>query len=88
MKTTRKMMTRVLVIGLDGATFEVIDPLIREGKLPTLGRLLREGTRAVLESTAFPHSAPAWTSCMTGVNPGKHGVFGFGVRDELSHFCF
>ena len=82
------MMGRILVIGLDGATFEVIEPLISEGKLPTIERLLREGTRAVLESTAFPHSAPAWTSCMTGVNPGKHGVFGFGVRDNQNNYRF
>jgi len=88
MTATRKMMGRVLVIGLDGATFEVIEPLINEGKLPTIGRLLREGTRAVLESTPFPHSAPAWTSCMTGVNPGKHGVFGFGVRDDQNNYRF
>lgn len=88
MTATRKMMGRVLVIGLDGATFEVIEPLIHEGKLPTIGRLLREGTRAVLESTPFPHSAPAWTSCMTGVNPGKHGVFGFGVRDDQNNYRF
>jgi len=81
-------MGRILVIGLDGATFEVIEPLISEGKLPTIGRLLREGTRAILESTAFPHSAPAWTSCMTGVNPGKHGVFGFGVRDDQNNYRF
>jgi len=81
-------MGRILVIGLDGATFEVIEPLISEGKLPTIERLLREGTRAVLESTAFPHSAPAWTSCMTGVNPGKHGVFGFGVRDDQNNYRF
>jgi predicted AlkP superfamily phosphohydrolase/phosphomutase len=82
------MMGRILVIGLDGATFEVIDPLIKEGKLPTIGRLLREGSHAILESTPFPHSAPAWTSCMTGVNPGKHGVFGFGVRDDQNNYRF
>ena len=81
-------MGRILVIGLDGATFEVIEPLIREGRLPTIERLLREGTRAILESTPFPHSAPAWTSCMTGVNPGKHGVFGFGVRDDQNNYRF
>ena len=81
-------MNRILVIGLDGATFRVIDPLMQEGRLPTIQRLVREGTRAVLESTPFPHSAPAWASCLTGVNPGKHGVFGFGVRDEENNYRF
>jgi predicted AlkP superfamily phosphohydrolase/phosphomutase len=81
-------MGRVLVIGLDGGTFKAIDPLIQGGKLPTIQRLLREGTNAVLESTPFPHSAPAWTSCLTGVNPGKHGVFGWGVRDDQNSYRF
>jgi predicted AlkP superfamily phosphohydrolase/phosphomutase len=81
-------MKRILVIGLDGATFNVIEPLIQEGRLPVMKRLLREGTSAVLESTPFPHSAPAWTSCFTGVNPGKHGVFGWGVRGDQSSYRF
>ena len=68
---------KVLVIGLDGATFQVIDPLLAEGKLPTLARLETEGTRATLTSTLPPNSAPAWTSFMTGVNPAKHGILDF-----------
>ena len=66
---------KVLVIGLDGATFDIIDPLIREGRLPNLENLLQEGTRASLKSTLMPNSFPAWSSCVTGVNPGKHGIF-------------
>jgi predicted AlkP superfamily phosphohydrolase/phosphomutase len=81
-------MGRLLIIGLDGATFDVIEPLINEGKLPTLRRILNEGTRAILESTPFPSSAPAWTSCLTGTNPGKHGIFGFGVRDDQNNYRF
>jgi predicted AlkP superfamily phosphohydrolase/phosphomutase len=81
-------MSRILVIGLDGATFDVIEPLIQKGGLPMIEKLLREGTSAMLKSTPFPHSAPAWTSCLTGVNPGKHGVFGWGVRDDQSSYRF
>ncbi len=66
---------KVLVIGLDGATFDIIDPLIEKGKLPNLERLMRMGTRAALKSTIMPNSFPAWSSCVTGVNPGKHGIF-------------
>lgn len=68
---------RVFCIGLDGATFDLIDPWIREGKLPNLKRFMEEGTRGVLRSVIHPFSPQAWGSFMTGVNPGKHGVFGF-----------
>lgn len=68
---------KVFCIGLDGATFELIDPWIKEGKLPNLKRFMEEGTRGVLRSVIHPFSPQAWGSFMTGVNPGKHGVFGF-----------
>jgi len=81
-------MGKVFIVGLDGATFDVLNPLIKMGKLPNLSKMLQAGTSAILESTPFPHSAPAWASCLTGVNPGKHGVFGFGVRDEKNNYRF
>jgi predicted AlkP superfamily phosphohydrolase/phosphomutase len=71
------MSTRVLVIGLDGLTFDVINPLLDAGRLPNLARLRAEGIAAPLHSTYPDTSAPAWTSCRTGVNPGKHGLFSF-----------
>ncbi len=72
---------KTLVLGLDGATFQVIDPLLAQGKLPTLARLQREGVRATLTSTVPPNSAPAWVSFMTGVNPAKHGILDFREMD-------
>ncbi len=66
-----------MVIGLDGATYDVIDPLIAAGKMPTLARLMREGVRGVLTSTVPPNSAPAWTSFLTGVNPARHRILDF-----------
>jgi predicted AlkP superfamily phosphohydrolase/phosphomutase len=68
---------RVLVIGLDGATFDLIDPWVREGKLPVLARCLREGVRAGLRSTPLSNSAQAWSSFITGTNPGMHGIYDF-----------
>jgi len=68
---------RVLVAGLDGATWAVIDPLVARGELPTIAALLRRGTRAHLRSSIPPVTAAAWPSIITGKNPGKHGLFGF-----------
>ncbi len=72
---------KVLVIGLDGATYTIIDPLIEQGQLPTLARLQKEGARGVLTSTMPPNSAPAWTSFMTGVTPARHGILDFKEAD-------
>ena len=68
---------RVFVIGIDGGTFDVVDPLIQQGRLPNLARLMDNGAYGNLMSVHFPMSAQAWTSFKTGMNPGKHGVFGF-----------
>ncbi len=73
---------RVLVIGLDGATFDIIDPLIRDQRLPHLASLIRNGTRSRLKSTLMPNSFPSWSSCVTGVNPGKHGIFWSLIRTD------
>jgi predicted AlkP superfamily phosphohydrolase/phosphomutase len=69
--------SRIFVVGLDGATWKVLSPLISKGKLPFLKKLKESGTSGVLESTVPPLTAPAWVTFQTGVNPGKHGIFGF-----------
>lgn len=68
-------MLKLVLIGLDGATFRVIKPLCDEGKLPNLERLITKGAHGVLESTFPPVTGPAWTAQATGKNPGKTGVF-------------
>lgn len=68
------------MIGLDGATFRVIDPMMGRELLPCIGSLVEKGSRANLESTIPPATIPAIPSFMTGKNPGKHGVFDFFVR--------
>jgi predicted AlkP superfamily phosphohydrolase/phosphomutase len=70
-------MKKVLIIGLDGATFEVIKPLASCGKLPTFKFLLENGAHGILKSTIPFLTIPAWPSFYTGKNPGKHGVFDF-----------
>ncbi len=75
-------MTPVLLFGLDGATFDVLDALIDRGLMPNLGRFFAEGTRAALESTVPPLTPIAWTSMVTGRRPGHHGVLGFFQYDS------
>jgi predicted AlkP superfamily phosphohydrolase/phosphomutase len=70
-------ITRTLLVGLDGATFDLLGPWMAQGHLPNLQRLTREGAWGELASTVPPTTAPAWTACFTGVNPGKHGIFDF-----------
>ncbi|MFQ5664096.1 MAG: alkaline phosphatase family protein [Terriglobia bacterium] len=76
---------RVVLLGLDGATFTVIDSLVARGRLPHLAAVMREGVRATLESTVPPHSAAAWPSLVTGKNPGRHGLFDFYRRRPGSY---
>lgn len=78
------MSDRILVIGLDGATWKALDPLIAEGRMPALGALVARGFRAPLESTVPPVTAPAWSSFITGQNPGRHGIFQFYEIDPWS----
>ena len=67
----------LLIIGFDGATFDLIKPCARDGYLSNLAGLMRDGVIADLASTLPPVTSPAWPTFMTGVNPGKHGVFDF-----------
>ncbi len=71
---------RLLVIGLDGATFDLMAPMAALGWTPHLQRALQQGAHGVLRSTVPPLTAPAWGSFLTGVNPGKHGVYSFQRR--------
>jgi len=68
---------KLLIIGLDGGTYTFMDPLIKEGKLPNIEKLINGGVKAVLRSTIPPITSPAWVTFMTGKNPGKHGFFDF-----------
>ena len=76
-KNSKKPTMKVMVIGLDGATFNVLNPLISQGKLPNLQHLIQNGTNGHLKSTLPPLSPAAWSTFQTGKNPGKHGVFDF-----------
>jgi predicted AlkP superfamily phosphohydrolase/phosphomutase len=68
---------KIFVIGWDSATWDLIRPWVDQGKMPNLAKLISEGTSGPLESVFPPITPPAWTSFMTGKNPGKHGIFHF-----------
>jgi predicted AlkP superfamily phosphohydrolase/phosphomutase len=68
---------KVLVIGLDGVTFDLLGPWIEAGELPNLQRLIRQGASGKLRTTLPPISSSSWSSFLTGVNPGKHGLVDF-----------
>ena len=78
------MSKKVLFIGLDGSTFDVLDPLMRQGLMPRLQHFISEGVRSPLETTIPPITPTAWVSFATGVNPGKHGIFEFLIRRQGS----
>ncbi|MBU7000285.1 MAG: alkaline phosphatase family protein [Theionarchaea archaeon] len=71
------MNMKLLVIGFDGATFDLIKPLSEKRMLPHISRVMAQGVSAPLISVIPPVSAPAWTSLVTGKNPGKHNIYGF-----------
>ena len=70
-------MQRTMLIGLDGATFSVLDHLMDTGVMPFLKSVVSGGVRAPLLSTPNPLTPPAWTSLVTGRTPGHHGIFDF-----------
>jgi predicted AlkP superfamily phosphohydrolase/phosphomutase len=68
-------MTRVLLIGWDGADWRILEPLLEQGVLPNLQALMDRGQKDVLRSTVPTHSWAAWPSFLTGVDPADHGVY-------------
>lgn len=71
------MSRKVVIIGLDGGTYRVIDYLIEKGRLPGFDRMLAKGARATLMSSIPPITPAAWVSFYTGTNPGKNGTVDF-----------
>ncbi len=76
---------RAIIIGLDGATFNIIQPLINQKDLPFFQKLMYEGSYGVVNSNLPLNSASNWTSLFTGKNPGKHNIFDFLSYDNCSY---
>ncbi|MDD4202479.1 MAG: alkaline phosphatase family protein [Candidatus Omnitrophica bacterium] len=81
-KNNKQNKQKVFVIGLDGATFEIIKPLLAKGKLPNIKKLMQTGSYGYLESTMPPVTPCAWTSSVTGKQPSKHSLFDFQLIDK------
>jgi predicted AlkP superfamily phosphohydrolase/phosphomutase len=71
---------RLFVIGLDGATWDLIGPWMEQGELPNLAALREQSSWGTMNSVIPYLSPPAWTSAVTGVNPGRHNIFDFQRR--------
>lgn len=71
------MIKPAFVLGIDGLPYTLAGKLIADGVMPNLGRLAQQGTLARMHTTVPDFSCVAWTSFATGVNPGKHGIYGF-----------
>ncbi|HEY53822.1 MAG TPA: hypothetical protein G4N94_10225 [Caldilineae bacterium] len=75
----------LLIIGLDGADWRILDPWLEQGALPHLAALRARGTWGDLRSTIRPESSIAWSTFATGVDPGRHGIFSFSAQRPESY---
>ncbi len=78
-------MTKFLIIGLDGCTWDLIKPWADDGELPTFKKLMTSGVWGELESTFPPITCPAWPSMLTGKKPDKLGLYCFTRRDSKGY---
>ncbi len=76
---------RVLLFGVDGLTFRILNPLIERGFLPNFQRVRDGGVQGILKSTVPPMTPPAWVSISTGVSLAKHGVYDFWEYEQTAN---
>ena len=81
MRSTRAGGRKVIVLGFDGMDHELTEQMINSGRLPGLARLASSGGFAPLGTTIPPQSPVAWSTFITGLDPGGHGIFDFVHRD-------
>ena len=73
---------RLMILGIDGASWDVLNIMIDRAVMPNLKKLISGGVSGTLASTVPPYTPIAWSTFATGMNPGKHGVFDFVTSDE------
>jgi len=84
-KQGSKFSGKIVILGFDGLSPEIIEPMIKEGSLPNFFRLMQQGSYSRLATTNPPQSPVAWAAFATGKNPGENGVFDFIVRDPNTY---
>jgi len=84
-KTESQFDKKVVILGFDGLSPKIIEPMMEKGLLPNFSHLKNFGSYTHLSTTNPPQSPVAWTGLATGKNPGKHGVFDFIVRDPKDY---
>jgi len=77
--------SRLIILGLDGATLDLIEPWAEQGKLPHMAKLMKEGCWGPLRTVIPPSTAVAWNSFASGKGPARHGLFEFMRRQENSY---
>jgi len=81
----KKRKKRVVIVGIDGTPFSLLETYIKNGLMPELLKMTLEGRLIRMRSTLPEISSVAWTSFMTGQNPGGHGIFGFMEIDRNNY---
>ena len=84
----KAQIKRAVILGFDGMDPDLADRFMREGRLPNLARLRDQGTFRKLRTTYPAISPVAWSTFMTGVNPGKHNIYDFLARDFATIYHF
>ena len=79
---------RVLELGFDGMDPNIVGDLMKEGRLPNFHRLREMGSFSRLESSIPPQSPVAWANFITGMNPGKHGIYDFIAREPDTYLPY
>ncbi len=79
---------KVIILGIDAMDPQITEQLMQEGKMPNLSYLKRTGTYSRLKTTMPPESVVAWTSFITGLNPGSHGIFDFVMRQPQNYLLY
>ena len=73
---------RILLVGIDGASMRVVEPMLRQGQLPNLASIAEAGVHGLLRSQFPIDSPPVWNTIVTGVVPKKHGIPSFSHKNE------
>lgn len=76
---------KVVVLGIDGVPFALLNRFMNEGRMPNLSTLTKKGTFTSMTASIPEVSSTSWSTFMTGVNPGKHGIYGFTELQKNSY---